>query len=137
MNKPTEAEPADTSDRPPVEVIVCATCRNGGPAVPEDERPGARLLAALESRDMPEGVTVRRTECLSNCKRGCSIVLRGAGRWTYIYGDLDADAHVDDVLEGAARYRQTADGLVPWRERPEHFRRHCIARIPPMEASDA
>ncbi|MYH58038.1 MAG: metal-binding protein, partial [Boseongicola sp. SB0675_bin_26] len=28
-------------------------------------------------------------------------------------------------------------GLVPWRERPEHFRKNCIARIPPIEPVEA
>ena len=33
---------------------------------------------------------------------------------------------------GAARYAATADGLVPWRERPTIFRKGVIARIPPF-----
>ena len=39
------------------------------------------------------------------------------------------------VLDGATRYAATADGLVPWRERSEHFRKNCIARIPPEEVT--
>ncbi len=35
------------------------------------------------------------------------------------------------IIDGAARYHATADGLIPWRERPDHFKRNCIARIPP------
>jgi predicted metal-binding protein len=57
----------------------------------------------------------------------------GAARWTYVYGNLAEDA-VDVVVDGANRYAATADGLVPWRERPEHFRKNCIARIPPLDA---
>ncbi len=136
---PTDA-PAPDDPAPkapaPVELIVCVTCRQGAPADPDAPRPGALLLEALAGRDLPPGVAVKPTECLSNCKRGCSIALRGAGRWTYIYGDLDAARDVDAVVEGARRYHDTSDGLVPWRERPEHFRRHCIARIPPLEALD-
>ena len=37
------------------------------------------------------------------------------------------------LAEGAARYASAPDGLVPWRERSEHFKRNCIARIPPTE----
>ena len=44
---------------------------------------------------------------------------------------ISMKASVDDLLTGAARYAATADGLVPWRERPMIFRKGVIARIPP------
>ena len=122
----------DTRGGRPVELLVCMTCRQAGAAPVLDEtREGARLHAALAAQDLPEGVTLRAVECLSNCTRGCSVALRGAGRWTYVYGNLSA-ADAEVVAEGAGRYRATEDGLVPWRERPEHFRRNCIARVPPL-----
>jgi predicted metal-binding protein len=109
------------------------TCRQAdAPPTLDETREGARLHAALAAAALPEGVTLRAVECLSNCTRGCSVALRGPGRWTYVYGNLSA-ADADLVAEGAARYRSTEDGLVPWRQRPEHFRRNCIARVPPQE----
>jgi predicted metal-binding protein len=119
----------------PVEVLVCTTCRAPG-ADPAAPRAGAALAADLAA-SAPEGLRITPVECLSNCSRGCTIALRGAGRWTYIYGDLDPARDLPALLEGAARYRAAPDGLVPWRERPEHFRKHCIARIPPLEAPHA
>jgi predicted metal-binding protein len=59
------------------------------------------------------------------------VALSGPGRWTYVYGDL-SPASADTVAEGARRYAAQADGLVPWRERPEAFRKGVIARIPPL-----
>ncbi|MFV0474952.1 MAG: DUF1636 family protein [Pikeienuella sp.] len=128
-----------TNDEPenapaPVELLICATCRRPEADPAEEIRPGARLLAALEARGLPAGVRLRAVDCLSNCRRGCSIALRGPGRWTYVYGNLDERSHIDAILDGAARYHDAPDGLVPWRERPEHFRKNCIARIPPLEA---
>lgn len=118
---------------PDVELLVCTTCRHGVSLDDSGERPGALLHAALEGEALPEGVRLRAVECLSNCNSGCSIVLRGGNaRWAYVYGNLSPD-QTDVVLDGAVRYRATADGLVPWRERPEHFRKNCIARIPPLE----
>ena len=125
------------STLPPVELLVCTTCKREG-MDPEATRPGAVLHARLASGDLPEGVTLRGVECLSNCSSGCSVVLRGGvQRWTYVYGNLDPDSGAEIVLDGAARYRNTADGLVPWRERPEHFRKNCIARIPPLAPLEA
>ncbi|MFN4057579.1 MAG: DUF1636 family protein [Roseinatronobacter sp.] len=115
----------------PVELLVCTTCRHGNP-VPDAPRAGAVLYDALCATP-PEGVSVRAVECLSNCSRGCTVALRAEGRWTYVYGAFDPAHHLDTILEGAQKYAATPDGLVPWRERPEHFRKNCIARIPPLE----
>ncbi|MDJ0639055.1 MAG: DUF1636 domain-containing protein [Paracoccaceae bacterium] len=117
----------------PVELLICTTCKRPG-FDPEAERPGAMLHKALEGAALPANVALKPVECLSNCDYGCSIVLRGgARRWTYVYGNLGEGA-ADLVIDGATRYAATQDGLVPWRERPEHFRKNCIARIPPQEA---
>lgn len=115
----------------PTELLVCVKCRHGQD-IPEDgERPGARLHAALSARGLPDGITLRAVDCLQNCDHGCSVALRGGNRWTYVFGNVDETSHSDMLAEGAALYHATADGLIPWRQRPEHFKRNCIARIPP------
>jgi predicted metal-binding protein len=119
----------DGSDR--VELLVCTKCRGLGDPAEGDERPGHVLHRRLAEAGV-EGVEITAVECLSNCTRGCTIALRGPGRWTYVYGALDSAADLAPIREGAARYRDTPDGLIPWRERPEHFRKNCIARIPPI-----
>jgi|TARA_Y100000815_G_scaffold269305_1_gene291815 predicted metal-binding protein len=125
------------SDAPhPTELLVCTTCRMGQEIGPDGVRPGARLHAELTSMDWPEGVQLRPVECLSNCESGCSVVLRGgARRWTYVYGRLTPEMAAT-VHAGATLYHDTDNGLVPWRSRPEHFRKNCIARIPPLETPE-
>jgi predicted metal-binding protein len=122
-------EPGDAA----VTLHVCVTCRAGEEGE-DGTRPGRRLHDALtEAQRRQDGVPSFRiveVECLSNCNRGCSAALTGPGRWSYIYGDLN-ETSVDDLLLGASRYAATADGLVPWRERPTIFRKGVIARIPP------
>lgn len=116
----------------PVEMLVCTSCRGSEVAADGDMRPGAVLMRRLQAA-MPEGVRVVPVACFSNCSQGCTIALRGPGRWTYVYGRLAADSDLAPLVEGALTYAATADGLVPWRARPEHFRKNCIARIPPIE----
>jgi len=120
-----------------VELLVCTTCRCGQPSDDPAPRPGERLFEALNEARLPEGVRLRAVECLSNCSKGCTIGLRGPGRWTYVYGGLEPDSHVGVILDGLARYLNAPSGIVPWRERPEHFKRNCVVRIPPMEAAHA
>ncbi len=112
-------------------LVVCTTCKGAG-WTGSGERPGALLHAALAAADLPAGVTVRAVECLSVCGDGCSVALQSPGKWTYVYARL-SDTHIPAILDGAARYAATPDGLVPWRERPEVFRKQSVARIPPLE----
>jgi predicted metal-binding protein len=116
-----------------VTLYVCTTCRaEGDPA--DGPRAGARLHAALAESLGGEGVTVRPVECLSVCKRPCTVAVASPGRWTYVYGDLDPATAAEIIRDGINRYAATPDGLVPWRERPEAFRKGVVARIPPLPA---
>ena len=119
-------------------LYVCVACRAEG-SDPDAERPGARLYRELAQAVAARGddLHVEPVECLSVCKRPCTIAVSGPGRWTYIYGDLNAETSVDTILDGLRRYAATADGLVPWRERPEAFRKGVVARIPPFKTDSA
>ncbi len=118
----------------PTEVLVCVKCKRGQDITEDGERPGTRLYEELQNRVLPDGVRLRAVECLQNCDFGCSVALRGgAQKWTYVYGNLHEASHLDTLVEGVALYHETPDGLIPWRTRPEHFKRNCIARIPPLE----
>jgi predicted metal-binding protein len=109
-----------------VVIHVCVTCRRDGDDV-DLERAGARLLAALADG----GLAVTPVECLGNCKRSCSVALSSTGTWTYVFGDLTAES-ARDVAAAAALLGASVDGLMPWRGRPDTFKRGMIARIPPL-----
>lgn len=114
-----------------VTLHVCITCR-AGQAIPEGEpTPGARLRDAIVDAGVPSGVSLVPVECLSACNQGCSVALSALGRWSYVYGRL-SEANAKDVVVGAAAYAAAPDGIVPWRTRPEIFRKQSLARIPPI-----
>jgi len=75
---------------------------------------------------------VKAVDCLAVCKRPCTIALAGEGKWTYVVGDLGPDANADDVIAAAESYGATTNGIIPWRERPQSFRKGVISRIPPL-----
>lgn len=112
---------------------VCITCRREGEDSGIAPRPGLRLHDALVAAGAPDGVVIRPVECLSACSNGCSLALSRPGSWTYVYGRMDPETHVPDILAGAAAYAASPNGLVAWRERPEIFRKQSLARIPPLE----
>ncbi|MCT4609338.1 MAG: DUF1636 domain-containing protein [Pelagimonas sp.] len=120
----------------PTELLVCVKCRREEESPKDDRWPGERLFDALSARDLPEGVQLTPVACMQNCSQGCSVALRGGNRWTYVYGNVDEVSHPDTLLEGAAQYHATEDGLIPWRTRSELFKRNCIARIPPLNIQE-
>jgi len=122
-------------------LYICVTCRGTPPVeAPAALRPGARLLAEVEQRLAAdrangggEGIDVVPANCLSNCPRGCSAAVSGSGKWTYVIGDLDPDRHAGDVIDFARLHRAHEQGVPEWRDRPEHVRKHTIARVPPVK----
>ena len=119
-----------------VTLHVCITCK-AGETVPDGSAcPGTKLHAALVAAGAPEKVQIVPVECLSACSQGCSVALSAPGRWSYVYGRM-SEANAKDILAGAAAYAAAPDGLVPWRSRPEVFRKQSLARIPPMSLPEA
>ena len=114
-----------------VTLHVCVTCRAGQTLQEGEITPGARLYAAILDRGALEGVNLVPVECLSACSQGCSVALSAPGRWAYVYGRL-SENNTADVIAGATAYAAAPDGIVPWRTRPEIFRKQSLARIPPI-----
>jgi predicted metal-binding protein len=110
-------------------LYVCVTCKSG------EDRLGQALFDALNARvnaDDEAGFSLRAVECLSVCKRPCTVALTAHGKWTYVVGDLSLDSHLEDIVTAARRFARTEDGIVPWRERPIPFRKGVISRTPPL-----
>lgn len=124
----------EPNHQPETELLVCTKCLRGQDAPENGQRPGEALFAAIRALEQPSGVRVTPVECLQNCDHGCTVALRGGdARWTYVFANVDEVSHPAMILDGAAQYHDTEDGVIPWRARPEHFKRNCVARIPPQE----
>lgn len=112
-------------------IFVCGACKAGEDGA---SRPGERLIEALSTRCGGEGVKipVQSVDCLAVCKRPATISFAAPGKWTYVIGDIDVDAHVDDVIVAAQAYAESDTGIVAWKQRPAFFRKGVIARVPPL-----
>lgn len=114
-------------------LYVCTSCRAGLPVPEGTVCAGQTLFDTVQALNLPEGVVLRGVECLSACDHGCSVALSKAGGWSYVYGKMTAQ-DAPEILRGAALFAATTDGLVPWQNRPAVFRKHTLARVPPMPA---
>jgi predicted metal-binding protein len=118
----------------PVIVTICSTCRRDG--TEKENAEGAAMMASVAAAAAhAAGIVVRPSQCLSVCKRACTVAISGAGRYSYLFGDLDPAADAPAVVAMAEACRDAALGFVPWRARPEALRRGIIARLPPPEWS--
>ncbi len=121
----------------PTRLMVCTTCRaEGEPSQPAEARAGARLfnfLAAATAGDA--GIELVGVECLSVCKRPCTVGLAAPGKWTYIYGDLPAETAGPIVLDAIKLYAAAPDGLIPWKLRVDAIKKGVVARLPPAPAT--
>lgn len=117
-------------------IFVCTTCRRKRADVPEGyDLPGkdlARILASEVARRGLTELTVTTVECLAVCRRPCTVAFAGPAKWTHLVGDLDAEAHVGDIVTAALAFARAPDGIVPWTERPQSIRNGGLARVPPL-----
>ena len=111
-------------------IYVCVTCRPVGEPN-SDVRPGAILAAATATAAAGTEVDVRPMRCLGNCSHGPTAALRCNGSWTYVFGGLDP-ANAGALIQGARMLALAADGILPWRGRPESLKRGLVARVPPI-----
>jgi predicted metal-binding protein len=116
---------------PGVTVFVCVSCRDGDDA---NVRPGALLLDALRARLVERNlaVAVEPVDCLAVCKRPATVAFAGAGKWTYVIGDLDGGADVDELIDSAQSFAATDNGIVAWKDRPACFKKGVVSRTPPL-----
>jgi predicted metal-binding protein len=115
-----------------VVVSVCTTCKpaEGDTAI------GQTLLDA--TRAAVDGTaTVRAVQCLGVCKRPGTVAVTAPDRYTFIFGDLQAESGAMALAAFVKSYARANFGLVPWRERAEVIRKGLVARIPPAIWSPA
>jgi predicted metal-binding protein len=113
-------------------LLVCVTCKS------EASLLGFGLFEALSERLAADpDIALKPVECLSVCKRPCTVALAAQGKWTYVVGDLRRESHLEDIVAAARRYAVSPEGIVPWRERPLSFRKGVVSRTPPLAPAEA
>lgn len=127
-------------------ILVCITCRAA--TLPSDTSGADSPRAGAQDADAPRAglalaeatavaaanasdISVQRIRCLGNCSRGLSAAICCENTWTYVFGGLEPTRDGPSLIIGARLLALAADGIMPWRGRPEALKRGLIARVPP------
>lgn len=122
------------TERSATRIYVCVTCRQEGDT--GEVRAGSRLHDALARACVEEpDLEVIPVECLSVCKRPCTVSFAATDKWTYVYGDLPPETSATLLRQAARLYADTSDGLIPWKLRPDAIKKGVIARVPPLPSA--
>jgi predicted metal-binding protein len=106
-------------------LTVCITCADGQ---------GQRLLEVLENEALARdlALAIRGQACMAACRQSCTAALQGAGKHSYLFGQLAPDeASVNALLDVATQHAEPGDGLLAWSRRPAILKTGLIGRLPP------
>ena len=118
----------------PHQVLVCKACKHKGDAC----KPGFALLkklrAAIKVAGLGDQFEVSGTACLAGCVQGhgepCVVGYRATEKATWLFGDIDPDQPLDDLVDFARSYAALEDGWMTGRELPESLCDTTLARTP-------
>ncbi len=122
----------------PASLVVCATCRFSAEA--RDNAQGRRgggifadhLRQALAGHLCRGSLEIQSMPCLFACASPCTVFLRSRGRLGYILGKFaPAAGSAVALLDFAAHYLASADGVVPYGNWPQGVKGHFLVRVPP------
>ena len=113
-------------------ITVCTSCKHKG----TDCRPGYELIAKLRSAmdaagdAVTEDFEISGVACMAGCDRPCTVAYHGTRKATYLYGDIEPDQDIEDLVAFARHYAELNDGWCSSLDRPGKLRTSTLARVP-------
>ena len=113
-------------------ITICTSCRHKGTHC----RPGYELIDKLRKaiakagNAIPEDFEVSGVACMAGCDHPCTVAYHGTKKATYLFGDIDPNTDVDDLVAFAKQYSYLQDGWCSSVDRPGKLRRTTLARVP-------
>ena len=118
---------------------ICLSCRDGREEI-YMTRGGRRFAKKLLNKNLlKKQVNLRGVNCMSNCKRACTISLTAKKSFTYVFGDIDPEnsEYSESLIELVSKYSLSSDGFLRRRDRPLLFQSSILGRLPPIQSNSA
>jgi len=111
-------------------ITICTSCKHKGTQC----RPGFELIdklrKALAQEAIPEEFEISGVACMAGCDRPCTVAYHGTKKATYLFGDIDPDVDIEDLVTFAKQYAYLHDGWCSSVDRPGKLRKNTLARVP-------
>ncbi|MEM9840182.1 MAG: DUF1636 domain-containing protein [Pseudomonadota bacterium] len=113
-------------------ISVCTSCRHKGSTC----RPGYELIEKLRRAieaagdSVPESFEISGVACMAGCDRPCTVAYHGTRKATYLFGDIEPDEDIEDLVAFARQYAFLHDGWCSSVDRPGKLRKNTLARVP-------
>ncbi|MEO1154910.1 MAG: DUF1636 domain-containing protein [Pseudomonadota bacterium] len=113
-------------------ITICTSCKHKG----QDCRPGYELIAKLRQAISAAGDAVSEdfeisgVACMAGCDHPCTVAYHGTRKATYLFGDIDPDQDIGDLVTFARQYAHLHDGWCSSVDRPGKLRSTTLARVP-------
>ena len=118
---------------------ICLSCRDGREEI-YMTRGGRRFAKKLLNKNLlKKQVNLRGINCMSNCKRACTISLTAKKSFTYVFGDIDPEnsEYSESLIELVSRYSSSSEGFLRRSDRPLLFQSSILGRLPPIQSNSA
>ncbi len=118
---------------------ICLSYRDGREEI-YMTRGGRRFAKKLLNKNLlKKQVNLRGINCMSNCKRACTISLTAKKSFTYIFGDIDPEnsEYSESLIELVSKYSLSSDGFLRRRDRPLLFKSSILGRLPPIQSNSS
>ena len=113
-------------------ITICTSCKHKGTTC----RPGFELIDRLRKAiaqagdSVPEAFEISGVACMAGCNHPCTVAYHGTQKVTYLFGDIDPDTDIDDLVAFARQYAYLHDGWCSSVDRPGKLRKSTLARVP-------
>ncbi|MEM8871848.1 MAG: DUF1636 domain-containing protein [Pseudomonadota bacterium] len=113
-------------------ITICTSCRHKG----IECRPGYKLIERLrqslaEAGDaIPDAFEISGVACMAGCDRPCTVAYHSTKKATYLFGDIDPETDIEDLVAFAKQYACLHDGWCASAGRPGKLRKTTLARVP-------
>ncbi|WP_227270152.1 DUF1636 family protein [Roseobacter weihaiensis] len=113
-------------------ITICTSCKHQG----TNCRPGYELIERLRNAietagdSVTESFEISGVACMAGCGRPCTVAYHGTRKATYLFGDIDPETDIDDLVSFARQYAHLHDGWCSSVDRPGKLRQTTLARVP-------
>jgi predicted metal-binding protein len=115
-------------------ITICTSCRQHEQDCCLGHDLIRRLRAALDTSVDVTGnaFAVEGFACLAACNRPCTVAYRATAKTVWLFGDVDPDADIDDLVAFAGQYAASEEGWFKSADRLGKLRRTALARVPSL-----